>query len=102
MVDSDPYFELVRFLRWQRGAEAQVQLTLSYIDAVGFAAMSTVPALFSVALMDSVIPPRTVFAAYNHYAGPKDIVVYPYANHEGGEADQVARQRSFLADHFAR
>lgn len=97
MVDSDPYFELVRYLRWQRDAEPDVLRTLSHIDAMGFAARATVPALFSVALVDTVIPPRTVFAAYNHYGGDKEIAVYPYANHEGGEADQLARQRAFLA-----
>ena len=39
----------------------------------------------SVALMDNVCPPRTVFAAYNRYAGPeKEMIVYPYAWHVGG------------------
>ncbi|WP_205523946.1 acetylxylan esterase [Oceanomicrobium pacificus] len=97
MVDSDPYFELVRYLRWQRGAEADVMRTLSYIDAVGFAARAKAPAMFSVALMDRIIPPRTVFAAYNAYAGAKEIEVYPYADHEGGEADQLQKQRRFLS-----
>jgi cephalosporin-C deacetylase len=35
--------------------------------------------------MDQVTPPSTVFAAYNHYAGPKSIEVYPFNGHEGGE-----------------
>lgn len=98
MVDTDPYFELVRFLRWQRNREAEILRTLGYIDGVGFAAEARAPALFSVALMDRIIPPRTVFAAFNHYGGEKDIAVYPFADHEGGEANHRARQRAYLAE----
>ena len=101
MVDSDPYFEVVRFLRAHRGAEPDVLRTLSYIDAVGFAARAEVPALFSIALMDPVIPPRTAFAAFNHYGGEKELTVYPYAGHEGGEADQLRVQRGWVARRFA-
>ena len=32
--------------------------------------------------MDQIRPPSTVFAAYNHYAGPKEIEVYPFNGHE--------------------
>ena len=96
MVDTDPYAEIVRFLRAHRDAEADVAHTLSYVDGLGFAARARAPALFSIALMDRVIPPRTAFAASNHYAGEKELVVYPYADHEGGEIDQAVRQLAFL------
>ena len=39
--------------------------------------------------------PRTVFAAYNHYAGAKEIIVYPYNNHEGGETYQQMEKIRF-------
>ncbi|GIH70046.1 acetylxylan esterase [Sphaerimonospora thailandensis] len=42
------------------------------------------PAQFSVGLHDGVTPLSTVFAAYNHYAGPKDISAWPFNGHEGG------------------
>jgi cephalosporin-C deacetylase len=58
---------------------------------------ATVPAMFSVAVMDQTCPPSTVFAAYNAYAGPKDIVVYEYNDHEGGEAFQRGEQLRWLA-----
>jgi hypothetical protein len=54
---------------------------------------ATAPA---VALMDQVCPPSTVYAAYNGYAGPKEIRVYPYNDHEGGEGFQQAEQLSWL------
>lgn len=70
---------------------------LSYLDGVNFARRATAPALFSVALMDPICPPSTVYAAYNHYgslaAGVlKEIDVYEFNEHEGGAAHQFARQ----------
>jgi cephalosporin-C deacetylase len=43
---------------------------------------------------------RAFKAAYNHYAGERDIKVYPYNGHEGGESvhamERVARARKAL------
>ena len=46
--------------------------------------------------MDDICPPRTVYAAYNHYAGEKQIKVWEYNNHEGGETEQLLEKRAFL------
>ena len=46
--------------------------------------------------MDVTCPPSTVFATYNAYAGPKEIEVYAYNDHEGGQAFQQARQLDWL------
>ena len=71
----------------------------AYFDGVNFATRITAPALFSVALMDAVCPPSTVYAAYNHCASPdKDIVVWPYNGHEGGLAFQKREQLRWLAE----
>ncbi len=63
------------------------------------------PALFSVALMDEVCPPSTVFAAYHHYgAGPhvaKMINVYPHNGHEGGGPYQLDAQLDWFAERLA-
>ena len=50
----------------------------------------------SVGLMDEICPPSTVYAAYNHLAGPKDIRVYRYNHHEGGGAYQTVEKIKFL------
>ena len=34
--------------------------------------------------MDEICPPSTVYAAFNRYGGPKEIVEYPFNDHEGG------------------
>jgi cephalosporin-C deacetylase len=72
--------------------------TLSYFDSVAFARRATCPALFSVALKDLSCPPATVYAAFDAYAGPKRIEVYPFNGHEGGEGVQEAIRLAFLAD----
>jgi cephalosporin-C deacetylase len=96
LVDTDPYGEIVRYLRVHRGAEERVLRTLSYFDGVNFAARARADALFSVGLMDQVCPPSTVYAAYNHYAGPKRIEVYPYNGHENGEEFQAEKTVEFV------
>lgn len=96
MVDTDPYGEIARYLRVHRGAEERVLRTLSYFDGVNFAARASAPALFSVGLMDEVCPPSTVFAAHNHYSGPKRIEVYPYNGHENGEEFQAEKTVDFV------
>jgi cephalosporin-C deacetylase len=100
ITDENPYAELVTYCKTHRDQVEQVFATLSYFDGVNFAARATAPALFSVALMDEVCPPSTVFAAYNHYAGPKEISVWPYNGHEGGAGFQRAAQIRYLADLF--
>jgi cephalosporin-C deacetylase len=74
----------------------QVFQTLSYFDGMNFAVRSQAEALFSVALMDLVCPPSTVYAAYNHYAGRKAINVYDFNDHEGGGSFQQLQKIRFL------
>lgn len=88
--------EIVSYLRTHRSRTQDVLRTLDYFDGVNFAARAQAPALFSVGLMDPNCPPSTVFAAYNHYAGPKEIRVYEYNYHEGGEAYQSLEKIHFL------
>lgn len=89
ITDNEPYFEIVRYLKIHRGEDDQVFRTLSYFDGVNFAARAKAPAIFSVGMMDVTCPPSTVYAAYNHYAGPKEMVVYPFNGHENGESVQA-------------
>jgi cephalosporin-C deacetylase len=85
IADSDPYGEIVRYLKVHRDHVEQVHATLSYFDVANLGRRASAPALFSVGLMDLICPPSTVYAAYNHYAGPKEIREYPFNDHEGGQ-----------------
>lgn len=95
ITDADPYGELVKYLKIQRNKIEQVFQTLSYFDGVNFATRANARALFSVALMDEICPPSTVFAAYNYFAGPKEIRVYEFNHHEGGESYQTLEKIKF-------
>lgn len=97
MTENDPYQEVVRYLSIHRGSQERVFKTLSYFDGVTMATRATAPGLFSVGLLDPICPPSTVFAAYNHYAGEKEIEVYPFNEHEGGSSYQWLAQTAFLA-----
>jgi len=94
--DAAPYSEITRYCRVHRDKVDAVFNTLSYFDGVNFAPRSRARALFSTGLADQVCPPSTVFAAYNHFAGPKEIRVWTYNQHEGGETYQVLEQLKFL------
>ena len=100
IVDSFPYNEISQFCRRHRDKIETVFETLSYFDGVNFAPRATAPAFFSVALMDETCPPSTVFAAYNHYAAQKDMRVWSYNNHEGGESFQTLEKLKFLQTIF--
>jgi len=96
IVDTAPYNEIARFCKTHRDKVDIVFNTLAYFDGVNFAVRARAQACFSTALMDDICPPSTVFAAYNHYAGPKQIKVWPYNQHEGGGSYQIVDKIHFL------
>lgn len=97
LIDTHPYVEIANFLRVHRDKVDAVFKTLSYFDGINFAARARAQSLFSVGLMDDICPPSTVFAAYNHYAGPKDIRMWQYNQHDGGGSHQTVEKIRFLA-----
>jgi cephalosporin-C deacetylase len=97
VTDSRPYLELIEYLSVHRSEVDQVFSTLSYLDVVNHAKRITAPGLFSVGLVDDITPASTVFAAFNHYAGPKQIEVYPFNGHDGGGTQHFLAKLAFLA-----
>jgi cephalosporin-C deacetylase len=98
LVDTSPYHELQQYCNTHRDKVETIFHTLAYFDGVNYAARAKATSLFSVGLMDMICPPSTVFAAYNHYAGPKAIRVYPYNGHEGGGSYQTVEKVRFLSE----
>lgn len=96
IVDTYPYREIAEYCHIHRDKVDTVFKTLSYFDGLNFASRATAKALFSVGLMDQVCPPSTVYAAYNFWAGEKEISVYPYNGHEGGQSYQTLEKLKFL------
>jgi cephalosporin-C deacetylase len=99
-ADSNPYGEIVRYLKVHRDHLERTLATLSYFDAAILGRTAVAPALFSVGLMDEICPPSTVYAAYNHYAGPKEIREYPFNDHEGGQGFHEVAKLRWLARQF--
>lgn len=98
MAPAGPFEEVRSYLAGQRHRVEETFATLSYIDGVNHAKRAQAPALYSVALMDPVCPPSTVYAAANHWGGDVEIEVYPFNEHEGGTEFQRERQLTWLAE----
>ena len=98
LTDEDPYGEIARYLKTHRDHVERVLATLSYFDVAVLARRATAPVLFSVGLMDLTCPPSTVYAAFNHYGGPKEIREYPFNDHEGGEGFHEVARMHWLAE----
>ncbi|MFL6117460.1 MAG: acetylxylan esterase [Catenulispora sp.] len=102
ITDAFPYKEIADFCKVHRDKIETVFDTLAYFDGLNFAARATAPVRYTVALMDDICPPETVYASYNHYAAEaKDISVYPYNGHEGGGVHHVPTALAFAAEVLA-
>lgn len=102
LVDTAPYSEIAQFCKTHRDKVERVFQTLAYFDGVNFATRAGAPSLFAVGLMDNTCPPSTVFAAYNYYAGAKQIKVYEFNQHDGGGMHHTVTRIQFLADLLSR
>jgi len=98
LAPRDPYGEVSRYLAVHRDMVGTAFATLNYFDMVNHVPRAKAKALFSVALMDTICPPSTVYAAFNAYAGIKHIESYSFNDHEGGGSFQEREQLTFLRD----
>lgn len=101
MTPSAPFTEIVRYLAVHREDIEKVLHTVSFFDCALMASIASAPAIFSVALMDDIVLPSSVFAAFNNYGSEdRQIEVYPFNKHEGGQLHQWLRQRKWLNKRF--
>jgi cephalosporin-C deacetylase len=97
LASRDPYGEVSRYLSVHRDKVETALQTLRYFDTVSFGPRAKAHALFSVAVMDTICPPSTVYGAFNAYGGAsKKIVSYTYNDHEGGGPFQERAQVEWL------
>ncbi|MDR1394391.1 MAG: acetylxylan esterase [Bifidobacteriaceae bacterium] len=100
LTDARPFSEFTDYLACHRDQVEDVFKVLAYFDGVNFARGGRVPAGISVALMDVTVPPPTVFAAYNNYAGPKELVIWEFNGHESGAGFEDVKALDFFARHL--
>ena len=98
LVDTQPYAEVSHYLKIHRDRVDQAFRTLSYFDGMNFAPRARARSAVLGRADGRLAPPSTVFAAYNHYAGPKDIRTYEFNVHEGGGPFQLQAQVQLLHD----
>lgn len=108
LAQRGPYPEIPAFLARHRERREHILKVLNYFDGVHLVRRATAPALYSVALLDDVCPPSTVFASYNSYgtkspcsprhAPAKSIDVYHFNGHEGGQEHHWVRQLKYLQE----
>lgn len=102
LAQQGPYPEVTTFLARHRTRHEQTFEVLNYFDGVHLSRRASAPALYSVALLDDVCPPSTVFASYNSYGtghsprAPKSIDIYHFNGHEGGQEHHWVRQLEYL------
>ena len=86
-----------RYLLVHRDKVEQVFATLSYFDGVNFADARQGQSAVLGRLDGRNLPTfDCVFAAYNHWAGKKEIRTYEYNHHEGGGAYQTVEKLKYL------
>jgi len=84
MAEKNPYLEFADYLRRYPDREERVFRTLTYFDNLNLADRIRCPVLITVGLQDTICPPSTIFAVYNHLECEKEIKIYPYHDHDGG------------------
>jgi cephalosporin-C deacetylase len=80
-----PYREYVNWFRLfdpLHEKEEQVYRTLSYFDVMNFAPAIEARTFMYICLQDTVCPPSSCFAAYNHLGGEKESALLPDFGHE--------------------
>lgn len=98
---ESPYALLTQHFAERRLDTATALDTLRYFDGVNHAKRATAPALLSTGLLDGVTPPASVLPAFTAYAGPKQIVLWPYNGHEAGGDLDDENALDFAAAHLA-
>ncbi|HZR48385.1 MAG TPA: alpha/beta fold hydrolase [Streptosporangiaceae bacterium] len=97
LAPSAPYTEVPEFLAQNTALIPAALDTLRYVDCALLARRITASSLLSTALMDTICPPSTVFAAYHEITAEKEIVVHPYSGHDV-PATHVERQLRHLRE----
>jgi cephalosporin-C deacetylase len=78
-------------------AKAEKMATLPYYDAVNFARLLRVPGFFAWGFNDPVVPPHSMYAAYNVIQSPKRLMVHPPAVH-GAAPEQRKAEDAWLRE----
>lgn len=83
--DKDAYAELREYFRKfdpRHEREDDIFTVLGYIDIQHLSARTNAEVRWYTGLMDTICPPSSQFAAYNHITSQKEMIIYPDHGHE--------------------
>jgi len=81
-VENITYLEIANLIRGYPEREEEMFRTLSYFDNLNLCENITAKTVISCGLKDTVCPPSTIFAVYNHIKAEKNIEFLPYSGHD--------------------
>jgi len=76
------YLEIANLIREYPEREEEMFTTLSYFDNLNLCHNIRAKTVVTCALKDTVCPPSTIFAVYNHIKSEKIMEILPYAQHD--------------------
>jgi len=77
--------------------DPKVLETMRYFDSANFSTRIKAPAYFAVGFLDVVCPATCGYAAYNNFAGKKQMVNYPNNGHDLGPGIWGDMRKQILA-----
>ncbi len=98
ITPQGPYNEFNEYFRRNTAPEIEEQAkkTLSYFDVMNLAPRIKCHTWVSSGLIDTITPPSTIFAAYNHMTCSKEIASYRYFGHEHLPGGVIPKLRTLM------
>ncbi len=98
--DSDAANEINNYIAMHKNKKKILKKNLSYVDAINFSDRIECPVLSTVGFKDTISPPESVFALFNHFQGEKTMEVYPDEGHSAGGKSQFIKSIEWLKEVF--
>lgn len=83
--------------KWKLGSHQEIVETITFYDAVNFAKKITCPVFMSFGYNDNIVPPTSMFAAYNLLGGPKEAFIAQKSAH-WVFPEQTKRTRNWMME----
>jgi len=98
LSEGDAANEINNYIAQHKSKKKSLKKNLSYVDALNFSDNITCPVLSTVGFKDTVSPPESVFALFNHFQCNKTMEVYPDQGHAAGGKDQFFKSIQWLKE----
>ncbi len=87
--------------KWAKPSHQDKLETVKYYDALNFAKKIKVPVFFTFGYNDDIVPPTSIYAAYNAITAPKELYLALESAH-WVFSDQLEKQKTWLLNQFKK